>query len=123
MERLRISIISHLQDRADKKLGIGVLRVVQHAVGQPGFDDITVLHHHHAVRQQPRDCEIMGDDDNGETEIIDEAADQIEDAQRYVVGQVRERPLAATGLALGLGGRGGGCGRGRRFRRHAVQGR
>ncbi|MFO0542115.1 MAG: hypothetical protein ACK5X4_07495, partial [Phenylobacterium sp.] len=32
-----------------------------------------------------------------------EAADQIEDAQRYVVGQVRERPLAATGLALGVG--------------------
>ncbi len=32
-----------------------------------------------------------------------EAADQIEDAQRYVVGQVRGRPLAATGLALGVG--------------------
>ncbi|MCA3710242.1 MAG: hypothetical protein IM658_05995 [Phenylobacterium sp.] len=32
-----------------------------------------------------------------------EAVDQIEDAQRYVVGQVRERPLAATGLALGVG--------------------
>lgn len=32
-----------------------------------------------------------------------EAVDQIEDAQRYVVSQVRERPLAATGLALGVG--------------------
>ena len=32
-----------------------------------------------------------------------EAADQFEDAQRYVAGQVRERPLAATGVALGIG--------------------
>ena len=32
-----------------------------------------------------------------------EAKDQIEDAQRYVASQVRERPLAATGLALGVG--------------------
>ena len=32
-----------------------------------------------------------------------EAKDQIEDAQRYVAGQVRERPLAATGVALGVG--------------------
>ena len=32
-----------------------------------------------------------------------EAKDQIDDAQRYVTGQVRERPLAATGVALGVG--------------------
>ena len=32
-----------------------------------------------------------------------EAKDQIDEAQRYVSGQVRERPLAATGIALGVG--------------------
>lgn len=32
-----------------------------------------------------------------------EAKDQIDEAHRYVAGQVRERPLAATGIALGVG--------------------
>ena len=33
----------------------------------------------------------------------DTAGDQIEEAQRYVVEHVRERPLAATGVAIGIG--------------------
>ncbi|MDO8901069.1 MAG: hypothetical protein Q7V15_06925 [Phenylobacterium sp.] len=33
----------------------------------------------------------------------DTAGEQIEEAQRYVVEHVRERPLAATGVAVGLG--------------------
>ena len=32
-----------------------------------------------------------------------EAADHIDDAQRYVAGRVRERPMTATGLAVGVG--------------------
>ena len=32
-----------------------------------------------------------------------EAADHIEDAQRYVAGRVRERPMTATGIAVGVG--------------------
>jgi ElaB/YqjD/DUF883 family membrane-anchored ribosome-binding protein len=31
------------------------------------------------------------------------AADHIDDAQRYVAGQVRERPMTATGIAVGVG--------------------
>lgn len=33
----------------------------------------------------------------------DTAGQQIDDAQRYVTGRVRERPLAMTGAALGIG--------------------
>jgi ElaB/YqjD/DUF883 family membrane-anchored ribosome-binding protein len=33
----------------------------------------------------------------------DTAGQQFDDAQRYVVEQVRERPLAATGAAVGIG--------------------
>lgn len=32
-----------------------------------------------------------------------EAKDQLDEAQRYVAGQVRERPLTSTGIALGVG--------------------
>jgi len=32
-----------------------------------------------------------------------DAADHIDDAQRYVSGRVRERPIAATGIAVGVG--------------------
>lgn len=33
----------------------------------------------------------------------DTAGEQFEEAQRYMVERVRERPLAATGAALGIG--------------------
>jgi ElaB/YqjD/DUF883 family membrane-anchored ribosome-binding protein len=33
----------------------------------------------------------------------DTAGEQLEEAQRYMVERVRERPLAATGAALGIG--------------------
>lgn len=33
----------------------------------------------------------------------DNAGEQLEEAQRYVVENVRERPLAATGVAVGIG--------------------
>jgi ElaB/YqjD/DUF883 family membrane-anchored ribosome-binding protein len=33
----------------------------------------------------------------------DTAGQQLDDAQRYVVERVKERPLAATGAALGIG--------------------
>lgn len=33
----------------------------------------------------------------------DDAGQQFDEAQRYVVERVRERPLAATGAALGVG--------------------
>jgi ElaB/YqjD/DUF883 family membrane-anchored ribosome-binding protein len=32
-----------------------------------------------------------------------EASDHIDDAQRYVAGRVRERPMTATGIAVGVG--------------------
>lgn len=35
--------------------------------------------------------------------LADTASQQIEDASEYVSGQVRERPLAAAGIALGAG--------------------
>ena len=35
--------------------------------------------------------------------LADTATQQIEDASEYVSGQVRERPLAAAGIALGVG--------------------
>ncbi len=34
----------------------------------------------------------------------DSASEQLEQAQQYVTERVRERPLAATGAALGVGG-------------------
>ena len=37
-----------------------------------------VLHHHHAVRQQPRDREVVGHDDRRQAEIGDQPAQQVE---------------------------------------------
>jgi len=34
---------------------------------------------------------------------VSEASDHIDDAQRYVAGRVREQPIAATGIAVGIG--------------------
>lgn len=33
----------------------------------------------------------------------DNAGEHLDDAQRYVIAQVKERPLAATGAAIGIG--------------------
>ena len=59
------------------------MRIVEHPVGQAGLDHAAVLHHHHAVRQQPRDGEIVGDDDRRQAEIGDEAAQQVEQARLH----------------------------------------
>ena len=64
--------MSHLQDRRDEKLRVGRLRIVEDAVGQAAFNHAAVLHHDHAVRQEPGDGEIVGDNDRGKPEIVDE---------------------------------------------------
>ena len=48
--RSRVRHGSDLQDGGDEELGVGVLRVVQHLVGQAGLDDLAILHHNDAVR-------------------------------------------------------------------------
>jgi hypothetical protein len=64
-------------------LRVGRARIVEHPVGQAGLDHLAVLHHHHAVRQQPRDREVVRDDDDGQAEIVDEAAQQVEQARLH----------------------------------------
>src|ERR1700760_4798184 len=67
--------------RGDEKLGVRLVRIVEHLVGQAGLDHPTALHHHHPVRQQPRHGKVVRDHDRGETKFADEAAHQIEQAR------------------------------------------
>ncbi|MNI99862.1 hypothetical protein D3C73_1590540 [compost metagenome] len=41
---------------------------------------MSVLHHHHPVGEQAGDGKVVGDDDCRKTQIVDEAADEIEQA-------------------------------------------
>ena len=54
-----------LQDRRNEQLGIGMVRIVEHLIGQALFDHIALPHDHQPVGQQPHDRQIMGDDDCG----------------------------------------------------------
>ena len=42
--------------------------IVEHLVGEAGLDHLAVLHHHDAMRQQPRDSEVVGHVHRGEAE-------------------------------------------------------
>jgi hypothetical protein len=66
------------QDRGHEQLGVGVLRIVEHLVGQALFDDAAGVHHQHAMRQQARDAEVVRDDDDAARPGGDEAAQQVE---------------------------------------------
>src|SRR5215471_13033355 len=57
-----------LHDRGDEKLRIGMLRVVEHLVGEPRLDDLAVAHHHEAMGEEACDAKIVGDDDGGEAQ-------------------------------------------------------
>src|SRR3954453_16850463 len=88
---LVISIIAVIarscrQNGGNEQLSVGFAGIVEHLVGQAGLDDPTTLHHHDAMRQQPRHGEVMGDDDGGKAELADEIAHQIEQPRlpRYV---------------------------------------
>jgi hypothetical protein len=72
-------------------LRIGLARVVEHLIGQAVFDDAPALHHHHPVRQQPRDGEVVRDDDDRQPEFGDEPANEIKQAclHRYVEARCR----------------------------------
>ena len=67
-----------LQDGGNEKLGVRRLRIVKHPVGQTGFNDMAILHHHHPVREQPGNRQIVGDDDGRKPEIAHQSAQQIE---------------------------------------------
>ena len=60
------------------KLRVGLARIVEHLVGQAGLDHLAALHHHDAMRQQPCDSEIVGDDHGREPELGDQPAQQVE---------------------------------------------
>ncbi len=62
-------------------MGIGVMRIVQHPVGQARLHDAPALHHDHALRQEARDGEVVGDENDGQAEIGDEGAQEIEHAR------------------------------------------
>jgi hypothetical protein len=44
-----VGMMLDLQDGGNEKLGIRRLRIVKHPVGQTGFNDVAILHHHHPV--------------------------------------------------------------------------
>ncbi len=69
-----------LKYRGNEQLRVALARVVQHAVGQTLLDDMAILHHHHAVREKACDGEVMGDDDGGKAEVVDQTAQKIEQA-------------------------------------------
>ena len=54
------------------------MRIVEYLVGQPGLDDAARLHHHDPMRQQPRNGEIVGHHNDGESEFADQAAHQVQ---------------------------------------------
>jgi hypothetical protein len=57
-----------------------VLRIVKDAIGQTAFNDLTVLHHHEAVGEEPGDSEVVSDDDRSQSKISDEPPQEIEKA-------------------------------------------
>ena len=69
--------------RADEQLGVGMLRIVQHLVGQPGLHHHAALHHHDAVRQQAGHGEVVGDQHHGDVQPRDQRADQVEQARLH----------------------------------------
>ena len=72
---------SRRKDRGDEHLGVGVVRIVEHLVGQAFLDHLAALHHHQSVCQQPGDAEIVRDQHGREMEAVDQPAQQIEDAR------------------------------------------
>src|SRR5689334_10933605 len=75
-----------LQDRGDEELGVRVLRIVEHLIGEAALDDLAAAHDDKPLRQQPRHAEIVRHHDRRESQLAAERPDQVEEARlhRYV---------------------------------------
>lgn len=71
-----------------------MLRIVEHLIGEPGLDDCAAAHDDQPMRQQARDPEIVGHDDDREPELVAQSAQQIEQTGLYrdVEGRRSVRP-------------------------------
>src|SRR5215469_11852463 len=69
--RNRSSLIARrsLHDRGDEKLRVGVLRIIEHLIGESCLDHLAAAHHHEAVSEEARDAEIVRDDDRSKAEF------------------------------------------------------
>jgi hypothetical protein len=54
----------------DKLLGICILWVLKHLIGQALLYNAPVAHHHHAVGQRPDHPKIMRDNHGGNLELV-----------------------------------------------------
>ena len=63
-------LISHLQHGRDEELGVGLARVVEHLVGEPGLDHAALAHHHDAVGDEPGHGEVGAEGGLATTRLI-----------------------------------------------------
>ena len=58
-----------LQDGRDEELRVGVMRIVEHLIGEPRFHDLPPVHDHEPVREQAGHGEIVGDEDDPQIHV------------------------------------------------------
>ena len=73
----------YLQNRRHQQLRIGMLRVIQHLIGQTLFHHLPRFHHHQSVGQQPHHRQIMGDEDGRKPHFAHQPAQQIQQPRLY----------------------------------------
>lgn len=67
-----------LQDGRDEELRVGVMRIVEHLIGEPRFHDLPPVHDHEPVREQAGHGEIVGDEDDRQIHVQHEMAQEVE---------------------------------------------
>ena len=72
-----------LRLRCEKRAGIGMARIGEHARGFPCFDDLSVLHHDHIVGDAPDNVEVVGDEQHRHAELGLQVLEQLEDLRLH----------------------------------------
>src|SRR5688572_16354463 len=65
---------SHLQDRRNQELRVGLARIIEHAIGKALLHDASVLHHHHAMAEEPRHRKVVRHHDRRKPEVRNQTA-------------------------------------------------
>jgi hypothetical protein len=73
----------HIGNRGQKRLGIGVLRAVQELFHRRLLHDATRVHHEDAVRVMANRGKVVGNKGQGQTPLLLDIAQQVEDLHAY----------------------------------------
>jgi hypothetical protein len=68
----------HRRHGGEQRLGVGMPRPAEDRFGRPDLGDLAEIHHHHPIRHEAHHVEIMGDEDEGEAELVLEVEQEIE---------------------------------------------